>query len=124
MDLIEAVGFDTSFSFIFSRRPGTPAADYADETPHAVKQERLMRLQARLANQAQIIGRRMVGGVEKVLVEGHARKDPTELAGRTENNRVVNFAGPADLIGQFAEVHITQALPNSLRGEWLQAELA
>ncbi len=124
MDLIEAVGFDTSFSFIYSRRPGTPAADYPDETPHAVKQERLMRLQARLANQAQIIGRRMVGGVEKVLVEGHARKDPTELAGRTENNRVVNFAGPADLIGQFAEVHITQALPNSLRGEWLQAELA
>ena len=124
MDLIEAVGFDTSFSFIFSRRPGTPAADYADETPHAVKQERLMRLQARLANQAQIIGRRMVGGVQQVLVEGHARKDPTELAGRTENNRVVNFAGPADLIGQFAEVRITQALPNSLRGEWLQAELA
>ena len=124
MDLIEAVGFDTSFSFIFSRRPGTPAADYADETPHAVKQERLMRLQARLANQAQIIGRRMVGGVRRVLVEGHARKDPTELAGRTENNRVVNFAGPADLIGQFAEVRITQALPNSLRGEWLQAELA
>ena len=123
MDLIEAVGFDTSFSFIFSRRPGTPAADYADETPHAVKQERLMRLQARLANQAQIIGRRMVGGVQRVLVEGHARKDPTELAGRTENNRVVNFAGPADLIGQFAEVRITQALPNSLRGEWLQAGL-
>ena len=123
MDLIEEVGFDTSFSFIFSRRPGTPAADYADETPQAVKQERLMRLQARLANQAQLIGRRMVGGVEKVLVEGHARKDPTELAGRTENNRVVNFDGPADLIGKFAEVCITQALPNSLRGEWLQAGL-
>ncbi len=121
MDLIEAVGFDTSFSFIYSRRPGTPAADYADDTPHPVKQERLMRLQARLANQAQIIGRRMVGAVERVLVEGHARKDPKELAGRTENNRVVNFAGPADLIGQFAEVRITQALPNSLRGEWIQA---
>jgi tRNA-2-methylthio-N6-dimethylallyladenosine synthase len=124
LDLIEAVGFDTSFSFIFSRRPGTPAADYEDETPHPVKQERLMRLQARLANQAQIIGRRMVGGVERVLVEGHARKDPTELAGRTENNRVVNFAGPADLIGRFAEVRITQALPNSLRGDWVQADPA
>jgi tRNA-2-methylthio-N6-dimethylallyladenosine synthase len=117
MDLIDEIGFDTSFSFIYSRRPGTPAADYPDHTPHSVKQERLMRLQARLANQAQIISRRMVGGVERVLVEGHARKDPTELAGRTENNRVVNFPGPADLIGQFAEVLITQALPNSLRGD-------
>ncbi len=124
MDLIDAVGFDTSFSFIFSRRPGTPAADYPDATPQAVKQERLMRLQARLANQAQIIGRRMVGGVERVLVEGHARKDPNELAGRTENNRVVNFPGPADLIGRFAEVRITQALPNSLRGDWVQADPA
>ena len=123
MDLIEAVGFDTSFSFIYSRRPGTPAADYPDDTPHPLKQERLMRLQARLANQAQIIGRRMVGAVERVLVEGHARKDPTELAGRTENNRVVNFAGPADLIGRFAEVRITQALPNSLRGELAVAPL-
>jgi tRNA-2-methylthio-N6-dimethylallyladenosine synthase len=124
MDLIEAIGFDTSFSFIYSRRPGTPAADYPDATPQAVKQERLMRLQARLANQAQIIGRRMVGGVERVLVEGHARKDPTELAGRSENNRVVNFPGPANLIGRFAAVRITQALPNSLRGDWVEADPA
>jgi tRNA-2-methylthio-N6-dimethylallyladenosine synthase len=122
--LIEDVGFDASFSFIYSRRPGTPAADYPDETPHPVKQERLMRLQARLANQAQAISRRMVGTLERVLVEGPARKDPRELAGRTENNRVVNFAGPADLIGQFAEVRITQALPNSLRGERVLAPLS
>jgi tRNA-2-methylthio-N6-dimethylallyladenosine synthase len=122
--LIEDVGFDASFSFIYSRRPGTPAADYPDETPHPVKQERLMRLQARLANQAQAISRRMVGTLERVLVEGPARKDPRELAGRTENNRVVNFAGPADLIGQFAEVRITQALPNSLRGELVLAPLS
>jgi tRNA-2-methylthio-N6-dimethylallyladenosine synthase len=122
--LIEDVGFDASFSFIYSRRPGTPAADYPDETPHPVKQERLMRLQARLANQAQAISRRMVGTLERVLVEGPARKDPRELAGRTENNRVVNFAGPADLIGQFAEVRITQALPNSLRGELALAPLS
>ncbi|MGB4333745.1 MAG: tRNA (N6-isopentenyl adenosine(37)-C2)-methylthiotransferase MiaB [Chromatiaceae bacterium] len=121
--LIEDIGFDASFSFIYSRRPGTPAADYPDETPHPVKQERLMRLQARLANQAQGISRRMVGTLERVLVEGPARKDPRELAGRTENNRVVNFAGPADLIGQFAEVRITQALPNSLRGELAPAPL-
>ncbi len=83
-----------------------------------------MRLQARLANQAQSISRRMVGTLERVLVEGPARKDPRELAGRTENNRVVNFAGPVDLIGQFAEVRITQALPNSLRGERVLAPLS
>jgi tRNA-2-methylthio-N6-dimethylallyladenosine synthase len=124
MALVEEIGFDASFSFIFSRRPGTPAADYADDTPHGVKQERLMRLQARLANQAQLIARRMVGTVERVLVEGASRKDPTELAGRTENNRVVNFAGPADLVGQFADVRIVQALPNSLRGELEQMPLA
>ena len=121
--LIEDIGFDASFSFIYSRRPGTPAADYPDETPLPVKQERLMRLQARLANQAQGISRRMVGTLERVLVEGPARKDPRELAGRTENNRVVNFAGPAKLIGQFAKVRITQALPNSLRGELALAPL-
>ncbi len=122
--LIEEIGFDASFSFIYSRRPGTPAGDYPDETPHPVKQERLMRLQARLANQAQAISRRMVGTLERLLVEGPARKDPRELAGRTENNRVVNFAGPAELIGQFAEVRITQALPNSLRGELARAPLS
>jgi tRNA-2-methylthio-N6-dimethylallyladenosine synthase len=117
MSLVEEVGFDASFSFIYSRRPGTPAADYPDDVPHAVKQERLLRLQARIANQAQVISRRMVGTAERVLVDGHSRKDPTELAGRTENNRVVNFAGPADLIGELVNVRITQALSNSLRGE-------
>jgi tRNA-2-methylthio-N6-dimethylallyladenosine synthase len=124
MDLVAEVGFDASFSFIYSRRPGTPAADYADDVPHAVKQERLMRLQARLANQAQVISRGMVGTVERVLVERPSRKDPAKLAGRTENNRVVNFAGPESLIGDLVEVTITQALPNSLRGELAPVPLA
>jgi tRNA-2-methylthio-N6-dimethylallyladenosine synthase len=124
MGLIEEVGFDASFSFLFSPRPGTPAAESPDDTPHAVKQERLMRLQARLAAQAQAISRAMLGRVERVLVEGPSRKDPAELAGRTENNRVVNFAGPAELIGGFAEIKITQALPNSLRGELAGMPLA
>jgi tRNA-2-methylthio-N6-dimethylallyladenosine synthase len=117
MALVEDVGFDASFTFIYSRRPGTPAADFPDLVPAAVKQERLLRLQARIASQAQVISRRMVGTVERVLVEGHSRKDPTELAGRTENNRVVNFAGPADLLGELVDLRITRALPNSLRGE-------
>jgi tRNA-2-methylthio-N6-dimethylallyladenosine synthase len=124
MALIDEVGFDASFSFVYSRRPGTPASDYPDDMPHAVKQDRLLRLQARLANQAQIISRRMVGTLKRVLVEGPSRKDPAELAGRTENNRVVNFAGPADLIGGFADVRITRALPNSLRGELATVPLA
>jgi tRNA-2-methylthio-N6-dimethylallyladenosine synthase len=124
MDLVQDVGFDASFSFIYSPRPGTPAADYADDTPRGVKQERLMRLQARLASQAQGIGRRMVGTVQRVLVEGRSRKDAAELAGRTENNRVVNFAGPAELIGRFEDVKITRSLPNSLRGELLGMPLA
>jgi len=114
--LVEEVGFDASFSFIYSRRPGTPAADWPDAVPRVVKQERLLRLQARIAHRAQAISRRMVGRVERVLVEGPSRKDPTELAGRTENNRVVNFSGPASLIGELVDVRITNALPNSLRG--------
>jgi tRNA-2-methylthio-N6-dimethylallyladenosine synthase len=122
--LVEEIGFDASFSFVFSRRPGTPAAEYPDEVPLAVKQERLARLQQRLAHQAQAISRRMVGGVERILVEGPSRKDRAELAGRTANNRVVNFAGPAELIGTFVEVQITEALPNSLRGRWQPAPLA
>jgi tRNA-2-methylthio-N6-dimethylallyladenosine synthase len=124
MDLVEEVGFDASFSFLYSRRPGTPAADYPDATPRAVKQERLMRLQARLARQAQAISRGMLGTVQRVLVEGPSRKDPATLAGRTENNRVVNFAGTAGLIGGFVDVEITQALPNSLRGELAGVPLA
>jgi tRNA-2-methylthio-N6-dimethylallyladenosine synthase len=115
--LVEEVGFDASFSFIYSRRPGTPAADYPDDVPHAVKQERLARLQQRLSHQAQAISRRMVGTVQRVLVDGPSRKDPSELSGRTENNRVVNFPGSMDLVGDFADVRITDALPNSLRGE-------
>ena len=116
MKLIEDVGFDNSFSFVYSARPGTPAADMADDTPQDVKLARLARLQKRIEEQAQEISQSMVGSVQRILVEGHARKDPTELAGRTDNNRVVNFAGPARLIGQFIDVRIEAALPHSLRG--------
>ena len=117
MTLIEEVGFDHSFSFIYSRRPGTPAADYADDVMHVVKQARLARLQRRINEMAQRISRRMVGTVQRVLVERPSRKDPGQIAGRTENNRVVNLDGPAELIGEFVDVRITEALPNSLRGE-------
>ncbi len=119
LDLVETVGFDGSYSFIYSRRPGTPAAELPDPVPQSVKQERLLRLQARLARQAQAISRRMVGTRARILVEGPSRKNPRELAGRTENNRVVNFPGPPELIGQFVQVRITEALPHSLRGERL-----
>ncbi len=114
--LVDAVGFDQSFSFIYSRRPGTPAADYPDDVPLAVKQERLARLQQRLTTNAQRYSRAMVGTVQRVLLERPSRKDPAELAGRTENNRVVNFHGDPALIGQFVDLTITHALPNSLRG--------
>jgi tRNA-2-methylthio-N6-dimethylallyladenosine synthase len=119
LDLIDTVGFDQSFSFIYSRRPGTPAADLPDDVPAVVKQARLQRLQHRINDMAQRISRNMVGTVQRVLVDRPARKDPQEISGRTENNRVVNFAGPGDLIGQFADVRITAAYPNSLRGELL-----
>jgi tRNA-2-methylthio-N6-dimethylallyladenosine synthase len=117
MRLVEEVGFDQSYSFIYSPRPGTPAAGLADDVPRAVKQQRLARLQQRIDDQARTISGRMVGKLHRVLVEGPSRKDPHRLAGRTENNRVVNFAGPARLIGDFTELRITEALPNSLRGE-------
>ena len=117
MALIDEVGFDVSFSFIYSARPGTPAAALKDPTPEGVKKERLQVLQRRLREQADDIAGRMVGNRERVLVTRASRRDPRQLAGRTENNRVVNFDGPAELIGDFAEVIITQALPNSLRGE-------
>jgi tRNA-2-methylthio-N6-dimethylallyladenosine synthase len=120
MKLIDDVGFDTSFSFIYSARPGTPAADMADDTPAAVKSARLARLQKRIEEMAFAISESMVGSVQRVLVEGHAKKDASELAGRTDNNRVVNFpAGPqaSRLIGQFVDVRITLAYPHSLRGE-------
>jgi len=117
MNLIEEVVFDVSFSFIYSARPGTPAAALADETPMAVKKERLAQLQALLRDQAEGIARAMVGSRQRLLVMGVSKKDPGEIQGRTENNRVVNFVGPVELVGQFAEVEITQALPNSLRGD-------
>jgi tRNA-2-methylthio-N6-dimethylallyladenosine synthase len=117
MRLIEEIGFDQSYSFIYSARPGTPAAGYEDRVPAAVKQERLARLQHRVNQQAQQISRQMVGTVHRVLVTGPSRKDPSQLGGRTENNRVVNFSGPSELIGDFADLLITEALPNSLRGE-------
>ncbi|MEJ2620404.1 MAG: tRNA (N6-isopentenyl adenosine(37)-C2)-methylthiotransferase MiaB [Candidatus Thiodiazotropha sp.] len=119
LKLIEEVGFDHSYSFIYSRRPGTPAADLPDDVSLEVKQRRLARLQQLINTQAQRISRQMVGTTQRILVERPAKKDPSQLAGRTENNRVVNFTAPAELIGQFVEVRITEALPNSLRGEWL-----
>ncbi|MDD2767202.1 MAG: tRNA (N6-isopentenyl adenosine(37)-C2)-methylthiotransferase MiaB [Methylococcus sp.] len=116
MALIELLGFDQSFSFIFSARPGTPAAEMADDVPLEAKRERLARLQARIATHAAAISSGMVGSVQSVLVEGTSRKDFNELSGRTENNRVVNFEGHPRLIGQFVDVVITESLPNSLRG--------
>jgi tRNA-2-methylthio-N6-dimethylallyladenosine synthase len=116
LQLIESIGFDQSFSFIYSARPGTPAASLPDEVPMAVKKERLARLQALVNSQAAEISRGMVGGIQRVLVESTSKKDSNTLAGRTGNNRVVNFAGHPGLIGQFIDVKITEALNNSLRG--------
>jgi tRNA-2-methylthio-N6-dimethylallyladenosine synthase len=116
MALIEEIGFDQSFSFIYSRRPGTPAASVADDVPHAVKQARLERLQAHIDAHSLSISRSMVGSLQRVLVERPSKKDPCQLAGRTANNRWVNFDGPASLIGRFADVRVTEALANSLRG--------
>jgi len=116
MQLIEELGFDQSFSFIYSRRPGTPAASLPDDVPHEVKQARLERLQAHIDAHSLSISRAMVGTVQRVLIERPSKKDPRQLAGRTENNRWVNFDGPVSLIGRFADVVVTEALPNSLRG--------
>ncbi|MBX3678593.1 tRNA (N6-isopentenyl adenosine(37)-C2)-methylthiotransferase MiaB [Cognatazoarcus halotolerans] len=117
MKLIEEVGFDASFSFIYSARPGTPAADLADDTPQDVKLKRLARLQKRIDEQAAVISERMVGSRQRILVEAVSKKNADELAGRTDNNRVVNFAGNPRLINQFIEVNIASAMPHSLRGE-------
>jgi tRNA-2-methylthio-N6-dimethylallyladenosine synthase len=117
MKLIDDVGFDASFSFLYSRRPGTPAADLADDTPEAVKREWLQRLQARIDAQAQAISGSMIGTRQRVLIDGMSRRNAAELAARTDNNRVVNFAGPRNLVGSFAEVTITAALAHTLRGE-------
>ena len=121
MKLIEDIGFDQSFSFIYSARPGTPAADLPDDTPMSVKKERLAVLQARLTGQAMRISESMVGQVQRILVTGCSRKDPGQLQGRTENNRVVNFASSNHaIIGGFADVEIGEALPNSMRGRLIE----
>ena len=119
MALIDEIGFDTSFSFVYSARPGTPAAGLVDEVPEATKKAWLQTLQARIREQADAISRSMVGTTQRVLVMSEARKGDGQLAARTENNRVVNFDGPQTLIGDFADVQITEALPNSLRGQRL-----
>lgn len=122
MKLIEDVGFDTSFSFVYSPRPGTPAVELEDDTPQDVKLARLARLQKRIEEQAMAISQSMVGTVQRVLVEGTSKKDANELAGRTDNNRVVNFVGNPRLINHFVDVTITSALPHSLRGEIVTRE--
>ena len=117
MALIDDVGFDASFSFLYSPRPGTPAAELRDDTPHEVRLERLMRLQKRIDELAQIVSQSMVGSIQRVLVEGLSKKDKTELAGRTDNNRVVNFTGDPRLVHQFLDLRIISVAPHSLRGE-------
>ncbi len=124
MKLIDDVEFDASFSFIYSARPGTPAANLADDTPHEVKLRRLQALQARLEDNVRRYSGELVGKVQRILVEGPSRKSAAELMGRTECNRIVNFAGPARLVGQLVDVTITDALPHSLRGEVLMRDTA
>ena len=114
MALIDDVGFDASFSFLYSPRPGTPAAELRDDTPHEVRLERLMRLQKRIDELAQIVSLSMVGSIQRVLVEGLSKKDKTELAGRTDNNRVVNLASDPALVGSFVNVRITEARSHTL----------
>lgn len=121
MKLIEEVGFDQSFSFIYSRRPGTPAADLEDTVDHAEKHARLSRLQAHINAHSRSISQSMVGSAQRVLVEGPSRRDASELTGKTENMRPVNFAGHPRLVGQFVDVVITQAMSNSLRGRLVLA---
>ena len=115
--LLDDVGFDGSFSFVYSRRPGTPAADLPDDTPRAVKLARLARLQDKIEGQYRRISERMVGSTQRILVEGTSRKNAAELSGRTGNNRMVNFGGSPRLVGQLVDVTITAALAHSLRGE-------
>ncbi|MFT6790907.1 MAG: tRNA-2-methylthio-N6-dimethylallyladenosine synthase [Cellvibrionaceae bacterium] len=124
MDLIHQMNFDTSFSFIYSPRPGTPAAELADDTPETIKKQRLRLLQDRINQQAMAISHRMVGNIERVLVTGYSKKDPGQLSGRTENNRVVNFhCDQTQMIGKFANIQIREALPNSLRGTLVSSDL-
>ena len=121
MNLIADIGFDHSFSFIYSARPGTPAANIQDDVPMETKKQRLAILQERINQKAAEISRLMIGTTQRILVERLSKKDASQVAGRTENNRVVNFNGSPDLIGQFVNVTITEALPNSLRGELVNA---
>ncbi|MDH5470829.1 MAG: tRNA (N6-isopentenyl adenosine(37)-C2)-methylthiotransferase MiaB [Gammaproteobacteria bacterium] len=124
MALVERIGFDHSFSFVYSQRPGTPAASLPDDVPMTVKKQRLARLQARITEMAADISASMVGSIQRVLVEKPSRKRADQLSGRTENNRVVNFDAAPDLVGQFVDIRITEALPNSLRGELVAADSA
>jgi tRNA-2-methylthio-N6-dimethylallyladenosine synthase len=119
MKLIEEIGFDQSFSFIYSARPGTPAADLFDDTTDLIKKHRLAILQNAIASNAAAVNSEMVGTVHTVLVDGVSRKSDSQISGRTENNRVVNFTGDRELIGHFVDVKITEALTNSLQGEML-----
>ena len=124
MKLVEDIGFDDSYSFMYSPRPGTPAASFTDQVPLEIKQARLARLQSAIDASAKAISERMVGGVERILVEGASRKNPRELAGRTSNNRTVNFSGRDQLVGKLVDVHITAAMAHTLRGEVLVTEPA
>jgi tRNA-2-methylthio-N6-dimethylallyladenosine synthase len=124
MDLITDIGFDQSFSFIYSARPGTPATNFSDDTPMDLKKKRLHILQTRINQQAMIISKAMVGTVQSVLVERLSKKNPTQYAGRTENNRWVNFHGDTSCLGQFVNLMITEALPNSLRGRLVTTRIA
>jgi tRNA-2-methylthio-N6-dimethylallyladenosine synthase len=116
MKLIDDIGFDTSFSFIYSQRPGTPAAFIPDNVTQETKKSRLRALQQKILDQAHLISQKMVGTRQKILVEGPSRKSDQEMSGRTENNRVVNFKAPLELVGRFVDVRITQALNNSMKG--------
>jgi tRNA-2-methylthio-N6-dimethylallyladenosine synthase len=124
MKLVAEAGFDQSFSFIYSRRPGTPAASLLDEVSHDEKQQRLERLQERLNQQAAAISETMLGSIQRVLVTGPSKTNERLLSGRTENMRWVHFEGPQQLINQFAEVQIVEVLKNSLRGRWVTAAVS
>ena len=123
MDLIDEIKFDHSYSFVFSARPGTPAATLPDTVSMETKKARLKTLQTRIKELADDISQSMVGSQQRILIEGPSRKDPQQISGRTDNNRIVNLEGNASLIGKFATVNITRALPNSLRGELIEATL-
>ncbi|CAN5376436.1 tRNA (N6-isopentenyl adenosine(37)-C2)-methylthiotransferase MiaB [soil metagenome] len=121
--LVDELGFDSSYCFIYSRRPGTPASNLADDTPHEIKLQRLQQLQRTIDDEAFRLSQAMVGSTQRVLIEGPSRRDPTEWMARTDNNRVVNFKAPAGLVGQFADVVISDAASHTLRGAPLEVDL-